>query len=156
MFVSLLPCFAPDVQVTKEISPTGSVDGGGVYRVDFEAGYSERLPHSDLQILLANGDTRRQAKLAYDKDICQVCLRGDEGQWPERLLAGWLSGGWVFGACWGQRMGAGCCTPALVEPALGTLWRSPGIISCAQIRTSFCATIPCATSATTRFVWIRL
>jgi hypothetical protein len=69
----------------KEISTTGSVDGGGIYRVEYETGHTERVPHSDLQIMIANGESQRQAQLAYDKDICQVCLRGDEGE--SRMLA---------------------------------------------------------------------
>ena len=50
-----------------------------MFKVEYEGGFQERVPVTDLQILVANGDSRHQARLAYDKDICQVCLRADHG-----------------------------------------------------------------------------
>jgi hypothetical protein len=50
------------------------------YTILYEDGGTDRVSLGDLQILVANGDTKRQAALAYDKDICQLCLRADEGE----------------------------------------------------------------------------
>ncbi len=50
------------------------------FSVRYDDHTREVMSLSDLQILIANGDTKKQAALAYDKDICQICLRADFGE----------------------------------------------------------------------------
>ncbi len=74
------------LQIMRELEPAVD-DADGLYLIQYENGTHERVTTSDLQILLANGDSRRQARLAYDTDLCQVCLRADygEGHWAHRV-----------------------------------------------------------------------
>ena len=72
--------FALLTQVVDQVGDPNDEDSLE-FTIRYEDGGRDRVGFGDLQILIANGDTKRQAALAYDKDICQICLRADEGAW---------------------------------------------------------------------------
>jgi hypothetical protein len=138
------------LQIMRELEPAVD-DADGLYLIQYENGTHERVTTSDLQILLANGDSRRQARLAYDTDLCQVCLRADygEGHWAHRVTPPRTL------LVVTDPLPPRClCLPP--PPAfITTFTRRCACGALAQTTASCCVTIRTATLGTTRSAWTR-